>query len=325
MNKSSKNPIEYVCELCDYNTKIKKDYNKHVLTRKHQNRMCSNDCVHGNKALVCQVCSKVYKSRSALWYHKKNCVLTEVTKPETGDCVIVLADAGADGSDDHNIQIELESSDAHKKNIINNEETNSILHQMMEENKELRSMLHEQQKQIGEIIPKIGNTTNKFNLNVFLNEQCKDAISLHDFISNLTLYPEDLEETGKLGYVDGITKIINRGLQGLDLTKRPIHCSDLKREVLYVKENNVWEKENMEKNRMRKAIEYISRANIKQIPTWVDANPDSQQAGNRKNDEFMQIIEGTIDSHDDREHSKNINKIIKNVAKNVVLDKPSDK
>ena len=192
---------------------------------------------------------------------------------------------------------------------------------MIEENKELRSMLHEQQKQIGEIIPKIGNTTNKFNLNVFLNEQCKDAISLHDFISNLELLPEDLEDTGKLGYVDGIAKIINRGLQEMELTKRPIHCSDIKREVLYVKENDVWEKENMEKNRMRKAIEFISRANIKQIPSWVVANPASQEIGNSKNNEYMKIIENVIDTHDVGEHSKNVTRIIKNVAKNVVLDK----
>ena len=192
---------------------------------------------------------------------------------------------------------------------------------MIEENKELRSMLHEQQKQIGEIIPKIGNTTNKFNLNVFLNEHCKDAISLHDFISNLELLPEDLENTGKLGYVDGIAKIINRGLQEMELTKRPIHCSDIKREVLYVKENDVWEKENIEKNRMRKAIEFISRANIKQIPSWVVANPTSQEMGNSKNNEYMKIIENVIDTHDVGEHSKNVTRIIKNVTKNVVLDK----
>ena len=164
-------------------------------------------------------------------------------------------------------------------------------------------------------------TPNKFNLNVFLNEQCKDAISLHDFISNLELLPEDLEDTGKLGYVDGIAKIINRGLQEMELTKRPIHCSDIKREVLYVKENDVWEKENMEKNRMRKAIEFISRANIKQIPSWVVANPASQEIGNSKNNEYMKIIENVIDTHDVGEHSKNVTRIIKNVAKNVVLDK----
>lgn len=325
MNKIMTSPIEYVCELCDYNTKIKKDYNKHVMTQKHQNRMSSGDYEDSKKALICDVCSKAYRSRSALWYHKKKCIPTETSVPDSNDCIDVVAYDDTECTDFHNVHIEEKSSITQNKNTIYNEETSNILHQMMEENKELRSMLHEQQKQIGEIIPKIGNTTNKFNLNVFLNEKCKDAISLQDFIRNITLYPEDLIETGKLGYVDGITKIINRGLQEMELTKRPIHCSDLKREVIYVKENNVWEKENTEKNRMRKAIEYISRANIKQIPTWVDANPESQQAGNIKNDEFMQIIEGTIDSHDDREHSRNINKIIKNVAKNVVLDKPCDK
>ena len=254
---------------------------------------------------VCNICSKTYKSRSSLWYHKKKCTEIESTNNETE-------------------YIEIESSNIKEKDTTDKNENNSILHQMMEENKELRNMIHEQQKQIGEIIPKIGNTSNKFNINVFLNEQCKDAISLHDFIRNLQLYPEDLEETGKLGYVDGITKIISRGLQEMDLTKRPIHCSDAKREILYVKENDVWEKENIEKNRMRKAIEYISRANIKQIPTWVEQNPDSQQAGNVKNDEFMMIVGSAIDTHDGDEHDKNINKIIKNVARKVVLDKVND-
>ncbi len=305
MKKSCKNPTLYFCEICDYSTKLKKDYNKHLLTRKHQNRTNSNNNVHHMDGFVCNICSKTYKSRSSLWYHKKKCTEIESTNNETE-------------------YIEIESSNIKEKDTTDKNENNSILHQMMEENKELRTMIHEQQKQIGEIIPKIGNTSNKFNINVFLNEQCKDAISLHDFIRNLQLYPEDLEETGKLGYVDGITKIISRGLQEMDLTKRPIHCSDAKREILYVKENDVWEKENIEKNRMRKAIEYISRANIKQIPTWVEQNPDSQQAGNVKNDEFMMIVGSAIDTHDGDEHDKNINKIIKNVARKVVLDKVND-
>lgn len=304
MKKSCKNPTLYFCEICDYSTKLKKDYNKHLLTRKHQNRTNSNNNLHID-GFVCPICSKTYKSRSSLWYHKKKCSEIESKNNETE-------------------YIEIESSNIKEKDTDDKNENNSILHQMMEENKELRNMIHEQQKQIGEIIPKIGNTSNKFNINVFLNEQCKDAISLHDFIRNLQLYPEDLEETGKLGYVDGITKIISRGLQEMDLTKRPIHCSDAKREILYVKENDVWEKENIEKNRMRKAIEYISRANIKQIPTWVEQNPDSQQAGNVKNDEFMMIVGSAIDTHDGDEHDKNINKIIKNVARKVVLDKVND-
>lgn len=305
MKKSCKNPTLYFCEICDYSTKLKKDYNKHLLTRKHQNRTNSNNNDHHMDGFVCHICSKTYKSRSSLWYHKKKCSEIESKNNETE-------------------YIEIESSNIKEKDTTDKNENNSILHQMMEENKELRTMIHEQQKQIGEIIPKIGNTSNKFNINVFLNEQCKDAISLHDFIRNLQLYPEDLEETGKLGYVDGITKIISRGLQEMDLTKRPIHCSDAKREILYVKENDVWEKENIEKNRMRKAIEYISRANIKQIPTWVEQNPDSQQAGNVKNDEFMMIVGSAIDTHDGDEHDKNINKIIKNVARKVVLDKIND-
>ena len=324
MKKSHKNPIQYVCEACDYVTKVKKDYNKHLLTRKHQNRTNSNENIPDKNDFECPLCMKIYKSRSSLWYHKKKCdgilLCEKATTDYKKDNIFVenIIEVDSTNYTETNKQIQ------HNNDTNDIKETNSILHQMMEENKELRNMISEQQKQIGEIIPKIGNTTNKFNLNVFLNEHCKDAISLHDFISNLQLCPEDLEDTGKLGYVDGIAKIINRGLQEMELTKRPIHCSDIKREVLYVKENDVWEKEHMEKNRMRKAIEYISRANIKQIPAWVEANPDSQQYGNSKNDEFNSIIDNVVDTDDTEEHSKNFNKIIKNVAKNVVLDKITD-
>jgi len=310
MKKSPKVPIEYICEACDYVTKIKKDYNKHLVTRKHQFRTGSNEFVPTDE-FGCPICQKGYKSRSSLWYHKKKC--TGVINDPMGSSKTINVGEPPVGFIELNTKYQTEPD--------NNDDKNTILHQMIEENKELRSMLHEQQKQIGEIIPKIGNTTNKFNLNVFLNEQCKDAVPLHDFICSLQLCPEDLEDTGKLGYVDGIANIINRGLLGMDLTKRPIHCSDAKREILYVKEKDTWEKENLDKTRMRKAIEYISRANIKQIPTWVEANPDSQEEGNRKNAEFMAIVDNVIDTQDEDEHSKNVNRIIKNVAKNVVLGK----
>ena len=255
MKKSQKNPIEYICECCDYVTKIKKDYNKHLLTRKHQNRTNSNTNVPDKNEFECPLCMKTYKSRSSLWYHKKKCdgvvICEKVINNQNNNEIHIVENVIEVNSTISNTNTKCSEtntlSNNHKSDM---DETNSILHQMMEENKELRNMISEQQKQIGEIIPKIGNTTNKFNLNVFLNEQCKDAISLHDFISNLQLCPEDLEDTGKLGYVDGITKIINRGLQEMELTKRPIHCSDIKREVLYVKENDVWEKEHMEKNRI---------------------------------------------------------------------------
>ena len=156
------------------------------------------------------------------WYHKKKCdgvvICEKVNNNQNNNEINIVENVIEVNSTISNTNTKCSEtntlSNNHKSDM---DETNSILHQMMEENKELRNMISEQQKQIGEIIPKIGNTTNKFNLNVFLNEQCKDAISLHDFISNLQLCPEDLEDTGKLGYVDGITKIINRGLQKWNL------------------------------------------------------------------------------------------------------------
>ena len=194
--------------------------------------------------------------------------------------------------------------------------------QILDEKKELRNMIKEQQQQIGEMIPKIGNNTQNFNLNVFLNENCKDALNIMDFVNSLELELADLEETGKYGYVTGISNIIMKGLKDLDLHKRPIHCSDLKRETLYIKDSNGWTKEDCQKEKMKRAIEMISRANVCQIPDWVEQNPQCQHYDDAKNEEYMNLIVNSMDSEKgEKEHSKNVDKIIKNVVKNVVLDK----
>ncbi len=338
MKKSQKIKQEYICEPCGYFTTIKKDYNKHLNTRKHQNKTSNSNIQQDKNEFICPGCSKTYKSRSSMWYHKKKCIEVKyINNNENNEnnkdepIVIEMNYNKNDETNYNNVNYNNNYNNYNSQYKYNENENNiktdteNMLQQMMEENKELRSILQEQQKQIGQIIPKIGNTTNKFNLNLFLNEQCKDAISLQEFIQSLHLRPSDLEETGKLGYVDGITKIISRGLENLEITKRPIHCSDLKREVLYVKGNDVWEKDNLEKDKMRKAVEYISRANIKQIPSWVQENPDCQTIGEEKNLEYMNIIEHVLDTEDDDEHSRNVQRIIKNVAKNVVLDKIPDK
>jgi hypothetical protein len=212
--------------------------------------------------------------------------------------------------------------------IVNNSNTNDLLSIILNENNELKKILNEQQKQIGEMIPKIGNTTNnttnKFNLNVFLNTECKDAISIMDFAKSLQIQTQDLENTGRSGYITGLTQIIVKGLSELDLHKRPIHCSDLKREVLYVKDDKQWAKDNEDNEMMKKAIKYIRRSNIKQIPKWVDENPDCTDSAGSKNDLYMNIIQNSMGSVEEEAEDKNMNKIIKNVAAKVTIDKVID-
>jgi hypothetical protein len=164
-------------------------------------------------------------------------------------------------------------------------------------------------------------TNNKFNLNFFLNEQCKDALNIMDFVNSLTLKLTDLENVGKLGYTEGITKIFINGLKQLDVFKRPIHCSDLKREILYIKDDNTWEKENVEKEKIKKAIKTISHNNIKQIPEWQKEYPQSTDITTKKHDQYMKIVGESMGGFTTEENEKYYNKIIKNVAKEVIIEK----
>jgi hypothetical protein len=165
------------------------------------------------------------------------------------------------------------------------------------------------------------NTTNNFNLNLFLNEKCKDALNLMDFVNSLKLQIKDLEETASLGYSEGISRIFIKGLQELDVYKRPIHCSDLKREILYIKDKNQWEKEDEEKSKLTQAIKHIGNNNIKQIPEWQKENPEYKNPESKKNDQFMKLICNTMSGNSKEEQELNINRVIRNVSKEVVIDK----
>ena len=173
----------------------------------------------------------------------------------------------------------------------------------------------------GKYVTNNNNTTNNFNLNIFLNEKCKDALDLMEFVDTLQLKLHDLEETARLGYVEGISKIFMRGLQQLDIYKRPIHCSDLKREVLYIKDKNLWEKDDDEKTRLTNAIKIIGNKNIKQIPEWQKLNPEYRDPDSKQNDRYMKLLFNAMSGSTEEEQASNMNKIIKNIAKAVVIDK----
>jgi hypothetical protein len=168
----------------------------------------------------------------------------------------------------------------------------------------------------------MNNTTNnKFNLNFFLNEKCKDALNIMEFVNSLQLQLKDLEQTAKLGFVEGISKIFVNGLKELDIHKRPIHCSDIKREVLYIKDEDKWEKENIEKEKITKAIKSDVHKNIKQIPEWVKQNPTCKDSTSKKNDEYLKLISNNMSGIDNEEVETNMNKIIHNISKEVVIEK----
>jgi hypothetical protein len=188
-----------------------------------------------------------------------------------------------------------------------------MLEQIVEQNKQIIELSNKNQ-----IVNNNCTTTNaKFNLQFFLNETCKDAMNIMDFIDSVKLQLSDLETIGSAGFVNGISNVIIKSLNDLDVTKRPLHCTDSKREVLYVKDENKWEKESEEKTQMRKVINHISHKNIKQIPLWVEENPTCKDVESNTNTKYLHILSQSMGCTD----PKNYDKIIHNISKEVIVDK----
>lgn len=284
----------FECKNCDYTSSKKHNYLKHLTTLKHINatsatKICSKSSSKVATFFDCDRCDKKYINRSGLWRHKKTC-------------------------------------------LPNNDYLNSgVMLELIKQNQEFKELIIDQNNKMLELVkerpsPIINNNTNNncnnknnnFNLNFFLNEQCKDAINIKDFINSIQLQLSDLENTGKLGYVNGISKIFINGLKELDVYKRPVHCSDLKRETLYVKDENKWEKES---NKLKSAIQEISHKNIKQISQWSHENPSCKDITSKKNDEYLNLINNCMAGSDKEEINENYQKIIHNISKEVVIIK----
>ena len=300
----------YECSICHIITRNKKDYNKHILTKKHQKRA---DLTKWGEMLtgkspdhICVDCGKGYRSRTGLWGHRKKC---SVVKEEA-----VIHSNGNTTEFANSSEFKLLSE---------------LFKLQMNENKELKELIIEQNKHMMELSKEkntiIHNTThhntNHFNLQFFLNEQCKDALNIMDFVDSIKLQLSDLELVGKLGYTEGISKIFIRVLKELDIFKRPIHCSDLKRETLYVKDKDAWEKENGENAKMKQAIKYIANKNIKQIPQWREENPSAEDTDTKKHMDYIHILHESMGGSSQESDEKKQNKIIRNVAKEVLIDK----
>jgi hypothetical protein len=203
---------------------------------------------------------------------------------------------------------------------------------LLKDNKALQELVIEQSKNMMEICKNgTNNTTNTnsnnnitnktFNLQFFLNEECKDALNISEFVSSIKMDLDDLEKTGLLGYVEGISNIINKNLNDLDETRRPIHCSDVKREVLYIKNDDQWIKEEETKPILKKAIKQVAYENIKQINEWKKKYPDCTDSESRKNDLYLKIVSNSMSGLTTEEQVKNYEKIISKVAKESIIDK----
>jgi len=298
--KAPESPHKFECVTCDFRCCKKRDYDRHLLTRKHEksgkgNTLVTNGNIESLKSpepvvFSCKNCNKTYKSRKGLWSHNKICQTQEETTAEPKQ-------------DDSTSNL---SKDDIKELLKQNQEFKELI---LEQNSKLYELAKE-----GRVIN--NNTTNNFNLNMFLNEKCKDALNIADFVNSLKLELTDLENTGRLGYVEGVSRIIIRGLKELDVYKRPIHCSDVKRETMYIKDNNAWEKDDNEKKKLTRAIKHISIRNAKQVGEWTKENKGYNDSYNKKSDTYLKII-----SEANGGEPEEINKIIKNIKTEVVIDK----
>ena len=306
-----KNAIIYECIVCDFKCIKKHNYIKHLLTSKHQIRTNTNEKEPKNAAEYSCDCGKKYKHASSLWNHHNKCVF--ISKPIT---------------------------DTSNNFVIDKELVMSILKQnadIIKENSELKNMMMTTQKQIMTTqnqmmdVIKTGthNTTttnshNKtFNLQFFLNETCKNAMNIMDFVDSLKLQLNDLERMGEIGFVNGMSNIIIKNLQNMDVTERPVHCTDQKREVIYVKDEGKWDKEEETKPKLRKAIKHIAHKNAKLIGEFKEKYPDYKTCASNISTQYnTMVIEamGGVGSND----STNENKIIKRISKEIMVEKETN-
>jgi len=304
--KVAKVAVFFSCEKCNYECCKKSDYVKHCSTRKHKNTTFGDKIQQKSRQTITCSCGRLYNHRSSLFNHKKKCAINN--KPEENSIIV------ATYTDD------IEESSFMKSELT---QLTSMVIELMKSNNELQKQMVEVCKTSSitnnNNINNINSHNKTFNLQFFLNEQCKDAMNLSDFANSFDLQLSDLESVGELGYVDGITKIIVDKLNSMDVYKRPIHCSDAKREIIYVKDENVWTKEEKDNPKLRQAIKNVSFRNMKLVYNWSNAYPESKDNESRLNDKYMKLVIESTGGKGPIMESEN--KIIRRIAKEIVIDK----
>ena len=298
--KMPKNAEKFYCEKCDFICSKKSNYDNHLLTLKHQkddaDDVLDDAKMPKNAALYFCECGKEYKHRQGLWKHKKLC--------------------------DENNNVQKSSSEENQIKVL----TNLVL-DVVKQNQDLTNKLVDicnKNNSNTNISNNNINSHNKtFNLQFFLNETCKDAMNIMDFVDSIKIQLSDLENVGNLGYVDGISKIIVKNLISLDETKRPVHCTDSKREVMYIKDEDKWEKENENKQKMRKMIKHVTHKNSKLLKEFKTKYPGCEKSESKFSDKYDKLIIEAMGGKGDNDLEKE-DKIIRNIAKKVIIDKTND-
>ena len=305
---SQNKAFKYYCNFCDYGTSKKCNYDTHIISAKHYRYM--NDYNIGQNSakiqpkisqnltkekFICS-CGKEYQHRQGLWKHNKICNF-EDKKISENELIIMLIN---ENKDFKNLLIESYKENSEYKNmmmkVIENGTTNNS-HNTTHTNSHNKS----------------------FNLQFFLNETCKDAMNITDFVDSIKLQLSDLEKVGELGYVNGISNIIVKNLNELDVTKRPVHCTDKKRETLYVKDENKWEKDD-EKKKLRKVIKRVASKNQRLLLKFKEVHPDCGTSSSKYSDQYNTIIVESMGGSGDNDLEKE-EKIIRKITKEIIIDK----
>lgn len=310
IKKTPKNAKILNCKFCDFKCCKQSEFNRHVTTDKHKRNCFGNNGNQKNAKktpdeLSC-ICGKKYSTKSGLWKHKQKCVQHNYTHHLDNSDVKI----------DKELVMALIKENSELKNI------------MLSEHKTHQDMLIQTQTQVMELLKNgtTHNTTNmnsnnkNFNLNFFLNETCKNAMNIMDFVNSLQLQLSDLEKMGDIGYVNGMTNIIIKSLKDMDVTERPVHCTDTKREILYVKDQDKWDKETSEKPKIRKAIKHVAHKNAKLLQEFKTQHPDCITSQSKYSDTYNKLMVEAMGGKGVQTEKDQESKIIKRIVRQVALE-----
>ena len=300
-----KNAEKYICDYCNFKCSKYSNYKIHLSTSKHKNRTISNilEQKNADNQYICKHCGIAYKARNSLWYHEKRCEKQHNPEEKCDDEFLT------------NLVLEVVKSNA----------------ELQKQNEEFKTMIMEQNNKMLETFQEvckggIGNNNNinsnnkAFNLNVFLNEECKDAMSITDFVNSIKLQLSDLEAVGKLGFVNGISNIIIKNLKALDVHMRPVHCTDTKRETMYVKGQDAWEKEGDDNKQLRLAIKRVAKNNFCCLELFKEKHPDCINWDSKHGDHYLKLRIEALGGRGNEDRD-NENKIIRKIAREMTIDK----
>jgi len=288
-----KSSNKFSCELCHYSTCRKGQFERHLETDKHkmkQNGTFETDLVQKSSENLQCICGICFNSRTTLWRHKKIC----------------------------NFENKINEDNNNEEKCLTDKE---LIIMLVKQNTELMDMLkNNSSSQANNNTNSLNNNNNKtFNLQFFLNETCKDAMNIMDFVDSIKLQLSDLEKMGEVGYTQGISKIITTNLKALDVTQRPVHCMDKKRETMYIKDEDKWEKEDDNKTKLRKVIKFVADKNIRLLPKFREKNPEYKNSSSRISDKYDKMVLEVMGGIGDELEKED--KIIHNISKCTTIEK----